>query len=112
MNNALFTPLRDGGWLPQEAFVYLWHKKIKVMYLEDYQVEDLMKFEQEQTEFYVPQTKYSSTGRAKLIFMVPKGGEYVCKIQEIENEYSDVVPQLSPLKTMPAWLVYNCIQGK
>ena len=29
----------------------------------------------------------SSTGRAKLIFMVPKGGEYVCKIQEIENEY-------------------------
>jgi hypothetical protein len=31
MNNALFTPLRDGGWIPQEAFVYLWHKKIKVM---------------------------------------------------------------------------------
>ena len=48
------------------------------MYLEDYQVEDLMKFEQEQTEFYVPQTKYSSTGRAKLIFMVPKGGESMC----------------------------------
>ena len=31
MNNALFTPLREGGWIPQEAFVYLWHKKIKVM---------------------------------------------------------------------------------
>lgn len=29
MNNALFTPLREGGWLPQEAFVYLWGKLVK-----------------------------------------------------------------------------------
>ena len=112
MNSALFTTVhddrREGGWIPQEAFVHLWHKKIKVMYIEDYQIEDLNNMVGKQ--FFITK-QFSNTCKGELMSTIVENGEYVCRVKEVKHEYNDIQP--SPSTTLvPAWLVYNCIQGR